>query len=326
MDTRERLLEFLRAAEGTWVSGDDLARRVAITRSAVWKHVRRLREEGCAIESSPRKGYLLREPPDRLNAGIITTTLRTQVFGKREIVVFSRIESTNTSAKSMALAGAPEGTLVIADTQTSGGGRKGRTWYSPVRDGLYASIILRPNLLLSQAGRIPIFASLAVAESLVSLGLSGVSLKWPNDILVRGKKIAGILTEVGAEMDAVDYMIIGVGINVNTPRFPEKLQRSATSFFLETGTRIFRNMVLTRYLTLFEKYCRVYRRGVTGRLLARWKDLAGIMGRHVVVESAGRTSGGLVQGLDEDGALIVQDPKAGRVRVFSGDVRLQKPS
>jgi len=321
LDTREQLLEFLSAAKGTWVSGDDLAGRIALTRSAVWKHVRRLREEGCEIESSPRKGYLLKEPPDRLNAEIIKCTLRTRVFGKREVAVFSRTESTNTTAKSMALGGAPEGTLVLADTQTSGRGRKGRTWHSPPRDGLYASIILRPSLLLSQAGRIPIFASLAIAETLVSLGLSGVSLKWPNDILVRGKKIAGILTEVGAEMDGVDYIIIGVGINVNTNRFPGNLQRSATSVFLETGKRVFRSMVLSRYLALFEKYCRVYKRGVTGGLLTRWKDLAGIMGRHVVVDTGGHVSGGIVKDLDEDGALIVQDQEAGSVRVISGDVR-----
>ncbi len=321
MKTREQLLEFLSAAEGTWVSGDDLARRVALTRSAVWKHVRRLREEGCAIESSPRKGYLLKEAPDRMTPQIIMNALRTKIFGKQEIVVFSRTESTNTSSKSMALRGAPEGTLVLADTQTSGRGRKGREWYSPIRDGLYASIILRPDLLLSQAGRIPIFASLAVAETFVSLGVSGVSIRWPNDILVRGKKIAGILTEVGAEMDAVDYIIIGTGINVNTPRFPKNLQRSATSLFLETGKRVFRCMILNEYLTLFEKYCRLYKKGITGRLLTRWKDLAGIMGRDVVVETGGRTSGGIVRDLDEDGALIVQTPNAGRVRVFSGDVR-----
>jgi BirA family biotin operon repressor/biotin-[acetyl-CoA-carboxylase] ligase len=321
MDTREQLLQFLREAEGTWVSGDDLARRVALTRSAVWKHIRRLREEGCAIESSPRKGYLLKEPPDRLNPEIILNSLRTRVFGKREVVLFSRTESTNTSAKSMALRGAPEGTLVLADTQTSGRGRKGRSWYSPIRDGLYASIILRPDLLLSQAGRIPIFASLAVAETLVSLGVSGVGIKWPNDILVRGKKIAGILTEVGAEIDAVDYIIIGIGINVNTPRFPEELQKAATSLFLETGKRVSRYTILAQYLVFFEKYCALYKRGVTGRLLKRWKDLSGIMGREVVVETGGRLSGGLVRDLDEDGALIVQDPKAGRVRVISGDVR-----
>jgi len=325
-DTKEQLLLFLSEAKGTWVSGDDLAKRVAVTRSAVWKHVRKLREEGCAIESSPRKGYLLKAPPDRLNPDTLKNTLRTKVFGKREIVVFSRTDSTNTSAKSMALEGAPEGTLVLADTQSGGRGRKGRNWYSPTRDGLYASIVLRPRLLLSQAGRIPIFASLAVAETLVSLGLPGVTIKWPNDILVRGKKIAGILTEVGAEMDAVDYIIIGVGINISMPGFPANLQESATSFFIETGKAVLRDMVLTRYLALFEHSYGFYGIGIKGDLLTRWRNLSGVIGRDVLVENAGLMSSGIAEDLDEDGALIVLDSRGERIRVTSGDVRLRELS
>ncbi|RJR31348.1 MAG: biotin--[acetyl-CoA-carboxylase] ligase [Desulfobacteraceae bacterium] len=323
-DTRERVLKFLSEAEGTWVSGDDLARRVALTRSAVWKHVRRLREEGCAIESSPRKGYLLKTKPDRLNPDTVKSALRTSVLGKREIVFFNRTDSTNTAAKSMAHEGAPEGTLILADGQSGGRGRKGRSWYSPMRDGLYASIVLRPSLLLSQAGRIPIFASLAVAETLIALGLSGVAIKWPNDILVRGRKIAGILTEVGAEMDAVDYIVIGVGVNINTRSFPVDLHGSATSFYLETGDILSRDAVLTRYLTLFEHSYKSYRKGITGGLLTRWKNLSGIIGREVVVENAGRTWGGVAEDLDEDGALIVRDSQGERIRVTSGDVRVRE--
>jgi BirA family biotin operon repressor/biotin-[acetyl-CoA-carboxylase] ligase len=321
MNTREKLLTLLKKAEGTWVSGDDLARKVALTRSAVWKHVCRLREQGCAIESSPRKGYLLTQRPDRLVADEIREALETRNFGKREVVCLERTESTNTSARSLALRGAPEGTLVVAETQTQGRGRKGRSWYSPMRDGVYVSIVLRPRLLLNQAGRIPILASLALAETFIGLGISDVSIKWPNDVLLRGRKVAGILTEVGAEMDSVDYMIIGVGINVNTPKFPRSLQGSATSLFMESGSRFFRSMILAQYLTRLEKDYSLYRKGVTGSVLARWKDLAGVMGRRVSVEAAGRNSQGVVEDLDEDGALIVRSRGGGRVRVCSGDIR-----
>lgn len=325
MNTREQVLSLLKKAQGTWVSGDDLARTVAMTRSAVWKHVCRLREEGCAIRSSTRKGYLLTETPDRLVPWEIRDGLATGSFGKGEILWFDRTESTNTTAKAMALSGAPEGTLVLAESQTAGRGRKGRSWHSPTRDGLYASLVLRPRLLLAQAGRIPILASLAAADALTSLGLSSVRVKWPNDVLLGGKKVAGVLTELGAEMDSVDYMVVGLGMNVNMRRFPRRLQGSATSLLLETGGRFLRYTVLVQYLTRFQTYYGRYAEGIHGDILERWRDLAGVIGRGVFVEAEGSRPGGTVQDLDEDGALIVQSRDGVRVRVSSGDVRFQDP-
>jgi BirA family biotin operon repressor/biotin-[acetyl-CoA-carboxylase] ligase len=321
MNTREALLSLLKEAEGTWVSGDRLAKTVSLTRSAVWKHVCRLREEGCAIDSSPRKGYLLSETPDRLAAEEIRAGLQTRVFGRGEVVCLERTESTNTTAKSMALAGAPEGTLVVADTQTGGRGRKRRTWYSPVHDGLYASVVLRPRLLLGQAGRIPILASLALAETILDLGLSNVSIKWPNDILLRGKKAAGILTEVGAEMDSVDYMVVGLGVNVSNRRFPRPLQATATSLFLESGTRVLRSSLLVRYLARLEACYAYCRKGVTGRVLSRWQELSGVVGRRVFVETGEERSEGVVEGVDEDGGLVVRTAGGRRARITSGDIR-----
>jgi BirA family transcriptional regulator, biotin operon repressor / biotin---[acetyl-CoA-carboxylase] ligase len=323
MNTREELLSLLRSSQGTWVSGDELARKVALTRSAVWKHVRKLREEGCAIESSPRKGYLLTETPDLLSADEIRMALTTRTFGRGEIVCLERTESTNTTAKAMALSGAPEGTLILAEAQTAGRGRKGRNWFSPLREGVYVSIVLRPRLLLNQAGRIPILASLALAETIVSLELPNVSIKWPNDVLLSGKKIGGILTEIGAEMDTLDYMIVGVGINVNTHRFPRTLQDSATSLFLGSGMRVLRSVVLVRFLTHFERYYGSYGQGIAGRVLATWKKFAGITGKRVFVEAESGGSEGVLQDLDEDGALVVLAPDGRRVRVSSGEVRLR---
>jgi len=236
MSTKDQLLLYLKERKGDWVSGEALSNKIAVSRSAVWKHICKLREEGYVIESSPKKGYLLRKAPDLLFPNEIREGLDTKVFGKRDIVYFTETDSTNTRAKDLAARGAPEGTLVISERQTKGRGRKGRSWFSPSQGGIYTSLILRPSISPSEAPKITLLSAVVVAETLRSLtGLSAI-IKWPNDILINGKKIAGILTEMSTEMDAIDYIVVGLGLNVNTPDFPDDIREKATSIFRNRQT------------------------------------------------------------------------------------------
>ena len=213
MTTKDQLLLYLKEKRENWVSGELLSDELGVSRAAVWKHVRKLREEGYVIKSSPRKGYCFSKTSDLLLPNEIRDGLDTRTFGKRNIDYFMEIDSTNMRAKDLAAEGAPEGTVVIAEKQTKGRGRKGRSWHSPLGHGIYTSLILKPAMSPSGAPRITLMTAVAIAEALLSLVHLEVRIKWPNDIIVNGKKLAGILTEISTEMDAVNYIVVGVGIN-----------------------------------------------------------------------------------------------------------------
>lgn len=309
--------------KGSWVSGEGISSSIGITRSAVWKHVKGLREEGYVLESSPRKGYLLREMPDLLLPAEIRQGLRTRVLARGEIFHYKETESTNSTAKLLAATNAPEGTLVISEMQTGGRGRRGREWHSPSGQGLYLSIILRPEIPPAEAPKMNLLTAVSVAETIISLTGLDALIKWPNDILVHGKKIGGILTEVDAEMDAVLYMVVGVGINVNNRTFPPGLRRRATSLFLETGRPFSRLTLLKGFLTRFEKDYGDHRRQGFQPVIARWKGLTDVIGRSVRAGAPGHSLLGIVEDLDENGALVLRDRKGRIHRVFAGDITLR---
>ena len=254
MGTKDRLLGHLKECKGDWVSGESLSRRLGVTRSAVWKIIRKLREEGYVIESSPKKGYSLSKISEMLLPNEIRAGLDTEVFGMGEIIHFRETDSTNARAKELAVQGAPEGTLIVSESQTEGRGRKGRAWFSPSEAGIYVSLILRPNIPPSEAPRITFLTAVSAVEALLALTSLEVTIKWPNDILVKGKKIAGILTEISAEMDAIDYVVVGLGMNVNNPHLPDDIEDKATSVFIETGKRFHKVKIVREYLRQQEKY------------------------------------------------------------------------
>ncbi|MBN1102722.1 MAG: biotin--[acetyl-CoA-carboxylase] ligase [Deltaproteobacteria bacterium] len=320
MDTRERLLGRLKEMRGAWVSGGGLSRELCLTRSAVWKHVRRLRDEGYLIDSAPSKGYRLKRTPDRMTPQDVRGGLKTRVIGCGEIIFLGRTDSTNSVAKALAAEGAPEGTVVVSEGQSEGRGRKGRVWYSPEREGIYASVILRPELPLMEIAKMPLLASLAIAETLLSLGFRGVKIKWPNDVLLNGRKVAGVLAEAGTQIEAVDYVVIGLGLNVNTRVFPRDLKRTATSLFLETGRIFERSRLLALVLRFMEGFYDSLGRGGVGPLIEKWKGLTDILGRHVSLEVMGRNLSGVVEDLGRDGALIIRSRNGGTHKVLSGDI------
>ena len=322
MSTAERILQQLRAEPGTWTSGERLSRELGVSRSAVWKHVRALRRDGYGIDSSPRKGYRLTGTPPWLLPAEIREGLRTRVFGRGEIAYHRETDSTNTRAKALAASGAPEGTVVIAETQTGGRGRKGRTWFSPAGEGVYLSLILRPPISPVEAPKITLIAGIAVAESLLArLADLDVHIKWPNDVLVGRKKVAGILTEISSDMDRVGFVVSGVGLNANGRRFPEEIEPVATSLALETGGPAPDRAALVRgFLERYEHWYDLFLREGAPPVLDRWKALSRTLGSRVAVDGPGGRVTGVAREIDRDGGLLVEDEQGKVHAVFSGDV------
>ena len=322
MPTKDQLLAYLKEKKGNWVSGEALSTQLAVSRTAIWKHVCTLREEGYGIESSPKKGYLFQKISDLLLPNEIREGLDTKVFGRKGIVYYSQINSTNTKAKELAARDAPEGTLVVAEQQVKGRGRKGRTWFSPSEGGIYISLILKPHISPGEAPKITMLTGVVVAETLLRLTPCKINIKWPNDILVNGKKIAGILTEMSTEMDAIEYIVVGLGINITTPRFSDDIKDKATSILIETGKHFPRVTFIKEYLKWYEKYYEIFTKTGFEPVIQRWKELSDIIGHMVIAEVSGKKYLGEVHDIDNDGILILKDKNKNLRRIFSGDVTL----
>jgi BirA family biotin operon repressor/biotin-[acetyl-CoA-carboxylase] ligase len=319
---KKTLIEKLAKSENSWISGQELSAALGVSRAAVWKHIQSLRREGCRIEASPRKGYRLKGAPDFLSEDEIRRTLESSRFGKKEVIYLPETASTNAVAKGMAAKGAPEGTLVVAGSQKEGRGRKGRTWFSPPGLGLYASLVLRPHLPPSQAFTFSLMSALAVADGIASLDdCLQPAVKWPNDVLIQGRKVSGILIELATEADLLDYVVVGFGINVNTDSFPAGLRTEPTSLFLETGRRIPRISVLAAIIArLGHEHQRLLESG-PDPILSEWRKRCDIEGRVISVERLDTVIKGTVKSVDRDGSLILEDETGQVHRIHSGDVQ-----
>lgn len=322
--TKDKLLQFLKERKGDWVSGESLSNQIGVSRSAIWKQISKLKEEGYAIESSPKKGYLLHKASEMLLPNEIREGLETKILGKGDIVYFKEIDSTNREARDLADKGALEGTLVISEAQTKGRGRKGRTWFSPSKGGIYISLILRPRVSPAEAPKFTLLTAVAIAETLLSVIPLNIQIKWPNDILVGRKKIAGILTEMSSEMDAVNYIVVGLGLNVNTPKFPDEIEDIATSILIETGKAFPRVRLIREYLKRYEVLYDICKKAGFAPIIDRWKDLSNIIGKKVEVEVIGNQFTGEALDIDGDGALILKDNQGGLHRIISGDITLHQ--
>ncbi|MCJ7616385.1 MAG: biotin--[acetyl-CoA-carboxylase] ligase [Desulfobacterales bacterium] len=324
--TKDQLLLYLKENQGNWVSGELISNNLSVSRAAIWKHIHKLKEEGYVIESASKKGYLLSESSDPITADEIRQGLCTKVFGKKNIIFLNETDSTNTRAKELAAQGAPEGTLVIAEKQTEGRGRRGRSWFSPPGGGIYFSLILRPVISPGETPKITLMTAVVLAETLISLMKLKLRIKWPNDILVNGKKLAGILTEISTEMDAVNYIIVGLGLNVNTQfeKFPQDIKENATSILIENGKQFPRVRLIQHYLKLYEIYYDMFKNNDFEPIMKRWRELADIIGKQIRVDVIGKTHIGKVVDVDNDGVLILKDDQGRLQRIFSGDVTLAR--
>jgi len=321
---RDILLDILKQNQGKWVSGQALAKRLSMTRSAVRKKIEILKQEGYGIESLPRRGYRLLNIPDLMLVQEIRDGLHTAVLGQRDIHRYVSTDSTNTRAKELAVAGAAEGVLVIAEEQTQGRGRLGRPWFSPGGENICASLILRPSMPPEAASRMVILTAVAAAEALIATTGLTATVKWPNDILVGGRKIGGLLLEMDVEMDAIDYMVIGLGINVNSAaeRFPKEIREKTTSVLIETGKPFSRIILLCRFLELLEHEYNVFRDSGFEPIITHWKALTDMLGKQVSIQTINGRHKGVIADMDHDGFLILRDEQGCEMRLFSGDITL----
>jgi BirA family biotin operon repressor/biotin-[acetyl-CoA-carboxylase] ligase len=326
LPTKYHLLVHLKKKTGQWVSGETISNALGISRTAVWKQIHSLIGDGHEIQSAPRKGYRLEQAADILTAAEITARLSTRIMGRPSIRIFTQTDSTNQQAKLLAAQGAPEGTVVAAESQTKGRGRRGRTWLSPAGQGICLSIVLRPPLTPAKAPQITLMAAVAVARTLENAGIRA-NIKWPNDILVENMKIAGILTEISADMDQVDWVIVGLGLNVNTPsrEIPADLRGQATSMQIQTGHPHSRTELLCGLLQDFESCYEQLKVEGFGPIMDQWRRMSDIIGRQVYVDVMGARHHGTVAAVDDDGVLVLEDTEGRTRRFFSGDVTRVRP-
>ncbi len=322
--SEELVLAFLAEAGDEYVSGEAISDKLGLTRAAVWKHVEALRAAGYRIDAVSARGYRLAGIPDRLTALELRPLLNTHDLGQ-VLHCYEEIGSTNDRAKELAEEGAAHGEVVIAEAQTAGRGRRGRTWVSPPRRNLYFSAVLRPDLPPARAPELTLVASIALCDALRQAGV-GAGIKWPNDILASGKKIAGILTELAAEPERVHWVVVGAGVNVNSRAedFPEELRGEATSVLLERGEPAPRALFTAACLTALEEWLDRHDEKGFGEIRDEWRARNVTLGREVSVRADGRDIAGTAEDLDAQGALLVRTLQ-GVERITAGDVELLRP-
>lgn len=320
---RTRLIEILRESHGEFVSGQDLADRMGLSRTAVWKHMQALRRLGYVIEARVNSGYRLLAAPDRLYPSELMPRLKGMRLGTA-LEYHERVDSTMEAARKLAEQGAGEGTLVLAETQENGRGRLGRAWASSYGTGLWLTLILRPRLLPAQIPNITLLAAVALARAVEKVAGLSPGIKWPNDLYLGDKKLCGILTEMKGQADAVEYLILGAGLNVNQLEadFPPEVRPIATSLWLATGKRQDRAELLAAFLTEFERCYYPWQDCGDEEWLQEWRQRNITLGREVQVSFLKEVFQGRAVALDPDGALVVETPDGERRVVRAGDVTL----
>ena len=303
------------------LSGETISRHLNLTRTAVWKRIGNLRNSGYVIEASTRSGYRLIRAPDLLLPSEILPILQTRWMGKR-IHYFNTLDSTNSTAYQLALKGAGEGEAVIAESQEKGRGRMGRQWVSPPFLNLYLSVILRPKLPPHQASLMTFMAAVATADAME--GYSGVSpiIKWPNDLLLRKRKVAGLLNEIHSETDRIHFVVLGMGVNLNMDEkhFPPELRDKATSLKEEMGRPVSRKDFVGHLFKSLEQWYEIFLKEGGAPVLKAWRDRARIQGKEVRVTSFGEVLIGRAVEVDSDGALILQTKGGVQKRIVAGDI------
>jgi BirA family transcriptional regulator, biotin operon repressor / biotin---[acetyl-CoA-carboxylase] ligase len=319
----DQILSYLYKHSDSHVSGQAVAGELGVTRAAVWKAVESLRADGYGVESLKAKGYRLTGVPDILGAREITLGLNSKFIG-REVHALNSVDSTNTYAARLAAGDAPDGTLVVAEHQTKGRGRLGRNWVSPAGMNIYASIILRPRIVPADAPMITLAASVALVKAVRGLYGINAGIKWPNDMLIGGRKAAGILTEMSADPDMVRHVVLGVGIDVNMPmrEFPREIRDISTSIMFALGRKVNRAELLRGFISEFERCYLPLVSGEKAKLLDEWRSLSGMLGDRVVVTTLTGTIDGVAMDIDDGGRLLVRTDGGDTVIVTSGDVTI----
>lgn len=319
---RNEILDYFRKADGNFVSGQQISKDLHVSRTAIWKHINVLKERGYIFESSTRKGYRLIYAPNLLTPLEIDSALHTETFG-RHVVYLESTQSTNEEAKKIAREGAEEGTIVVAEEQITGHGRLARGFYSPFAKGIWFSLILRPKFFPMEASKCTLLAAVGVCRGIRRMGLADAGIKWPNDILVHGKKLVGILTLMSASMEKIDYIIMGIGINTGIKKneFPEDFREGATSF-LNEGINVSRKDLLAAILGELEKEYSIAQNEGFDKVLDDWRALSVTLGQEVRVIFGDDSYTGKAVDIDRDGCLLVNTGSEVK-RVIAGDVSIR---
>lgn len=320
--TKTKILKVLRGTEG-YISGQELCEQLGVSRTAVWKYMKQLKEEGYEIQAVQNKGYCLTEVPDVLGESEIKSRLDTRWAGQK-VYFYDEIDSTNTQAKRLAEDGAPSGTLVVSDCQVKGKGRRGRTWESPRASAIYMTLMLRPQILPERASMLTLVMGLSVVQAIRSVLHIETSIKWPNDVVLNRKKLVGILTEMNAQMDYIEYLVIGIGINANMGSFPQELQDKATSLQIELGHPVNRAELVAATMKCFEENYEIFE---------KTQDLSGLMEAYhavlanynqpVRVLEPGNEYSGVARGINKKGELLVERDDGSVKTVYAGEVSVR---
>ncbi len=308
---RYKILDILREKKG-FVSGEELGGLLGVSRAAIWKNINRLKEEGYDIESVSKKGYRLNDSADILNTNEIKYD---------NVIYVKKVDSTNDECKRQAEKGCQSGLLVVSDCQTGGKGRLGRDWYSKPAEGLYMSILLKPNISPLEAPQLTLLAGMSVAKAIKKITGLNAGIKWPNDVVVNGKKICGILTEMSAEIERIRYVVTGIGVNINNEVFGKELKEKATSVFLETGKKYKRNIFIDHIVSRLTEYYSLYCKEGFAAFKDEYNSLCLNVGKIV------RTSGnipikGKALGVNDKGELLIETD-TNIVPVRSGEVSVR---
>lgn len=318
---KTKILKVLKSTSG-YVSGQELCESLGVSRTAVWKVIRQLEEDGYRIEAVRNRGYRLLEGEDVFTGEEIRSILHTKQAGQN-LVFLDIVDSTNNEARRQAEQGAPEGTLVVAVEQNAGKGRRGRSWISPKGTGIWMSLILRPEIPPEYASMLTLVAALAVESAICRVtGLAG-KIKWPNDVILDDKKVCGILTEMSTEMERIHYVVIGIGINVGISEFPKELENKATSLLLCTGRTVSRAQLTAAVAEAWEEYYERFLPALNlGPLMEEYNNNLVNRDREVKVLAPGDTYTGICRGINEKGELLVETSGGMRV-VVSGEVSVR---
>ncbi|MFH1395734.1 MAG: biotin--[acetyl-CoA-carboxylase] ligase [Candidatus Omnitrophota bacterium] len=319
-EIKRKILKFFFENAEAYVSGEDISDSLGFSRANSWKYINKLRNDGYEIEAVPHLGYKLKSKPDKLYAYEISLGLKTAIIGKNNVFHYDSISSTNDKAYELAEKGEPEGSLVIAESQTCGKGRLGRKWVSPDGKGIYFSLILRPDMEIDRIPVITLVTAISVHRTIKKMCGITAGIKWPNDILINGRKVCGILTEMKAQPDMVDFLIVGVGLNINAEK--KQIPAEAVSLKDESGRHINRTDFLKCLLEEIEKdYIKIKREGFYA-LRDECKKLSTVIDKQIKIREHHRLTEGTAVDIDERGALVVRTKKGELKRVFSGDVNV----
>lgn len=306
-----------------YVSGQEICAQLGVSRTAVWKNVNALKSLGYEIDSVNNRGYKLISEPDALCEEAIAGYLETEWLG-RELIYQEEIDSTNAKAKRIGEQEGKNGTVVVADCQTAGRGRRGKSWISPKGMNIYFSILLRPDLLANRASMITLVAAMALADAVKKEMQLQVQIKWPNDVIVNGKKISGILTESSTDMEYVNYVVVGIGVNCNQEQFEDEIKDVASSIILESGEKVNRNQLLATFLQSFEHYYSDFLKTEDlSVLIDEYNSMLVNCGRQVRIIEMDKERILKAIGIDKNGALIVENENGKKETIVSGEVSVR---